>query len=257
MANGPLGMLGCRPAARFSSFTVDNPMADLKVLSARAPQMALAKLFAEFSRESGHAVAATYNTVGAIGDRFKAGEAADLLILSPAALVGLGDALVAGSVTPIARAGLAVCVREGATPPDLATPDALKAALVAARCVSYSDPTAGGSAAAYFAKLLERLGIAGAVNAKAALGRNGHHVAELVADGTAELGVSFLSELVAIKGVAIAAPLPAQLQNYTVYAVGLPAASRAPDAARALMAFVTRPETEATWWTAGLESAGS
>ena len=49
--------------------------------------------------------------------------------------------------------------------------------------MSYSDPTAGGSAAAYFAKLLERLGIAGAVNAKASLGRNGHHVAELVADG--------------------------------------------------------------------------
>jgi molybdate transport system substrate-binding protein len=232
-------------------------MADLKVLSARAPQMALAKLFADFTRTSGHAVVPTYNTVGAIGDRFKAGEAADLLILSPAALGALGDALVAGSVTPLARAGLAVCVREGARPPDLATPEALKAALVAARCVSYSDPTAGGSAAAYFAKLLERLGIAAAVNAKAALGRNGHHVAELVADGTAELGISFLSELVAIEGVAIAGPLPAQLQNYTVYAAGFPAASRAREEARALIAFLTRSATEPTWRAAGLEPAGS
>jgi molybdate transport system substrate-binding protein len=228
-------------------------MANLKVLSARAPQMALAELFAEFSRATGHAVAPAYGTVGAIGERFKAGEAADLLVLSPSALGALGDALIASSVTHIARAGLAVCVRKGAATPDLATPEAFTAALVAARCVSYSDPTAGGSAAAYFAQLLERLGIAAAVNARAALGRNGHHVAELVADGTAELGVSFLSELVAINGVAIAGPLPPQLQNYTVYAAAVPAGSRAPEEARALIAFLTRSATEATWHAAGLE----
>ncbi len=231
-------------------------MTDIKVLSARAPQMALAKIFAEFSGATGHAVVPTYGTVGAIGDRFKAGEAADLLVLSPAALAALGDALVAGSVTRIVRAGLAVCVREGATPPDLATPETFTAALVAARCVSYSDPTAGGSAAAYFAKLLERLGIAAGVNAKAALGRNGHHVAELVADGTAELGISFLSELVAIKGVAIAGPLPAALQNYTDYAAAVVAASQAPARAKELIAALTRPEADAVWRAAGLEPAG-
>jgi molybdate transport system substrate-binding protein len=232
-------------------------MADLKVLSARAPQMALATLFTEFARASGHAVAPAYGTVGAIGDRFKSGEAADLLILSPPALAALGDALVPASTTAIACAGLAVCVRQGAPMPDLATPASFTAALVAARCVSYSDPTAGGSAAAYFAKLLERLGIATAVNARAALGRNGHHVAELVADGTAELGISFLSELVAIKGVAIAGPLPAELQSYTVYAAAIPAASTAREEARGLMAFLTRPQTEATWRAAGLEPAKS
>jgi len=232
-------------------------MTEIKVLSARAPQMALASLFSSFTAASGHAIVPTFGTVGAIGDRFKAGEAADLLILSPAALTALGDALVAGSLMPIARAGLAVCVRQGATPPDLATPQALAAALVAARCVSYSDPTAGGSAAAYFAKLLERLGIAAAVNAKAKLGRNGHHVAELVADGSAELGISFLSELVAIKGVAIAGPLPAALQNYTVYAAAVPTASRAREEARALIAFLTRSGTEATWRAAGLEPGSS
>ena len=228
-------------------------MADLKVLSARAPQMALAKLFVDFAGGSGNTVGATYGTVGAIADRFKAGEAADLLILSPSALAALGEALVAGSMVEIARAGLAVCSRQGAPMPDLATPESFAAALVAARCISYSDPTAGGSAAAYFAKLLERLGIAPAVNAKAALGRNGHHVAELVADGTAELGISFLSELVAIKGVAIAGPLPAALQNYTVYAAAIPAASKVREEARALIAFLTRPQTAAIWGAAGLE----
>jgi len=230
-------------------------MTDLKVLSARAPQMALARLFVDFTGATGHAVTPTYGTVGAISDRYKSGETADVLILSPSALAVLGDAVAPGSTTAIARAGLAVCVRQGTSTPDLATPHAFAAALVAARCVSYSDPTAGGSAAAYFAKLLERLGIATAVNAKAALGRNGHHVAELVADSTAELGVSFLSELVAIKGVAIAGPLPAELQNYTVYAAAIAAASRAREEARALIAFLTRPENDGIWRAAGLEPA--
>ena len=230
-------------------------MSELKVLSARAPQMALQELFAGFARATGHAVTPSYGTVGAIADRFKAGEAADLLILSPQALASLGEALVPGSTTAIARAGLAVAIRQGAPAPDLATPAAFKAALLAVRKVSYSDPKAGGSAAAYFATLLERLGIAAAVNAKAALGRNGHHVAELVADGTAELGISFLSELVAIKGVAIAGPLPAELQNYTVYAAAIPLASAAREDAHALMTSLTRPEAETALRAAGLEPA--
>jgi molybdate transport system substrate-binding protein len=231
-------------------------MTDIKVLSARAPQMALQKLFAAFTDATGHAVTASYGTVGAISERFAGGEAADLLIVSPAALKGLGNAIVAGSQADVARAGLAVCIHDGARAPDISTPDALKAALVAARAISYSDPTAGGSAAAYFAKLLERLGIADAVNANAKLGRNGHHVAELVADGGAELGISFLSELVAIKGVTIAGPLPVALQNYTVYAGATPAASMAADAAQVLIASITGAEADAAWREAGLEPAG-
>jgi molybdate transport system substrate-binding protein len=231
------------------------PMPDIKVLSARAPQMALQQLFAAFTRATGHAVAPTYNTVGAIADRFKAGEAADLLILSPQALAALGDALMPGSTAAVARAGLAVAIRQGAPAPDLSTPAAFKTALLAARRVSYSDPKAGGSAAAYFATLLERLGIAEAVNAKASLGRNGHHVAELVADGTCELGISFLSELVAIKGVVIAGPLPAELQNYTVYAGAVPRASRLGAEVTALLASLTRPAADGVWRAAGLEPA--
>jgi len=93
------------------------------------------------------------------------------------------------------------------------------------------------------------------VNAKAALGRNGHHVAELVADGTCELGVSFLSELVAIKGVAIAGPLPAELQNYTVYAGAVPRASRLGAEAKSLLVSLTRPDADGVWRAAGLEPA--
>ena len=80
-------------------------------------------------------------------------------------------------------------------------------------------------------------------------------VRELVADGTAELGVSFLSELVAIKGVAIAGPLPTQLQNYTDYAAAVPTASKAPAQAGELIAAFIRPDADAIWRAAGLEPA--
>src|SRR5690349_2087277 len=118
-------------------------MTAIKVLSARAPQMALQKLFAHYTRATGHGVTAIYGTVGAIGERIKAGEAAELLILSPSRLAALGDLLVAGSGTEVARAGLAVAVRAGASAPDLSTPSAFKAALLAAASLSYSDPKAG------------------------------------------------------------------------------------------------------------------
>jgi molybdate transport system substrate-binding protein len=231
-------------------------MTDLTILSARAPQMALERLFDEFSQATGHRIARSYGTVGAIAERFRSGEAADCLVASDAALLALDALLVRGSRVNIARAGLAVAIRTGAAMPDISTPDALKAALVAASAISYSDPTAGGSAAAYFAKLLDRLGIAAAVNPRAKLGRNGHHVAELTAAGEADLGISFLSELVAIPGVTIVGPLPPELQNYTTYAAAVAAASAAREPALALVQALTRSAAREHWRSAGLEAIG-
>lgn len=218
--------------------------------------MALERLFDEFSAATSHAVTRSYGTVGAIADRFKSGEPADLVVASDAAIESFGALLAPGSRMNVARAGLAVAIRSGAKAPDIATPASLSAALVAAPAISYSDPAAGGSAAAYFAGLLERLGIAATVNARAKLGRNGHHVAELTAAGEVELGISFLSELVAIPGVAIAGPLPPELQNYTTYAAGVAAGSAAREPALALARWLVRPQAREHWRSAGLEAVG-
>src|SRR5262249_61085962 len=97
--------------------TRQDNMADIKVLSARAPQMALQRLFSDFAAATRHAVAPVYGTVGAIAGRFRAGEGADLLVLSPQALAALGHALASGSTAPSAPAGPAVAVRQGAPAP--------------------------------------------------------------------------------------------------------------------------------------------
>ena len=228
-------------------------MTMVKVFSARAPQVALDQLFSEFTRETGHDVAAAYGTVGAIGDRFRGGEPADVVILSASAVAALNQSFIAESCADIARAGLAVAVRAGARSPNISSPDAFKATLIAARSISYSDPKAGGSAAAYFVKLIDQLGIAEAVNAKAILGRNGHHVAELTARGDVELGISFLSELVAIDGVRVIGMLPRDLQNYTVYAAAVSTKVQAREPAFALVKWLTRPAAREKWIAAGLE----
>src|SRR5579872_5106398 len=125
----------------------------------------------EFERETGHKLSLNFGTAGALRDRLRAGEKADLAILSAAAIDALEKTglFVPGSRTDVGRTVTGVAVREGAPLPDISTVEAFKKALLAARKVSYTDPKAGGSSGNFFAGLLERLGIAEAVNAKAVL----------------------------------------------------------------------------------------
>ena len=91
-------------------------------------------------------------------------------------------------------------MKAGAPLPDISTVEAFKRALLAAKSVAYIDPAAGGSSGIYVAKLLERLGIAKEVNAKAELVQGGE-VADHIADGEAEIGIHQISEILPVKGV--------------------------------------------------------
>ncbi len=114
-----------------------------------------------------------------------------------------------------------------------------------------STGRAGGSSGIYFDRLLERLGIAEQVRAKAKLKRGGY-AAELVASGEAEVAVHQISEILPVKGVVLVGPLPAQVQNYTTYAVGLSADARDVAAAKALIAHLAGPATAAALLARGM-----
>ena len=232
-------------------------MTDIKILSAGAVQSMVTALGAEFERETGAKLNLNFNTVGALRERLKAGEAADLVILSASAIAALEQTglFVPGSVTDLGRTITGVVVKEGAPLPDISTPEAFKQALLAARGVAYSDPAAGGSSGTYFAGLLERLGIAEAVNKKAVLGQRGYEVAEAVADGRAEIGTTFISEALTVKGVTVVGPLPGDLHNVNTYTAAIPAGSAARAQATALLRKLTDPATAARWTAAGLEPA--
>src|SRR5947199_7694469 len=210
--------------------------AEIKVLTAGAFKQVVLALLPAFEQQTGHKVTVENDTVGALTKRIEGGEGFDLAVLTPAAVDDLTKKgkFVAGSRKNLARVGVGVVVKEGAPNPDIGSVDAFKRALLAAKSVAYIDPAAGGSSGIYVAGLLDKLGIAADVKAKAKLIPGGA-VAEHVAKGEAELGIHQISEILPVKGVTLVGPLPVEIQNYTVYAAGLSANARDAAAAKALV----------------------
>ncbi|HEY6510023.1 MAG TPA: substrate-binding domain-containing protein, partial [Vicinamibacterales bacterium] len=137
--------------------------AEIKVFVGGAMTETVSKIGAEFAKSSGHKMEFVSDTTGALVNKLKAGEKADVIVVTEAAIDGLQKegALVQGSRTPLVRALVGVGVKAGsATAPDLSSVDSFKRALLAAKTVSYVDPKAGGTSGAYFEGLLGRMGIA-------------------------------------------------------------------------------------------------
>ncbi|HXW24042.1 MAG TPA: substrate-binding domain-containing protein, partial [Xanthobacteraceae bacterium] len=192
--------------------------ADIKVLSAGAFKQVLLATLPAFEQASGHKVALDNDTVGALVKRIDGGEAFDVAILNPAAIDKLTkDGKLAPGAVALAKVGVGVVVKEGAPRPDISTVAAFKQALIDAKSVAYIDPAAGGSSGIYVAGLLDRLSLADAVKGKAKLVKGGA-VADHVVAGEAEIGIHQISEILPVKGAVLVGPLPAEIQNYTVYA---------------------------------------
>jgi molybdate transport system substrate-binding protein len=228
--------------------------ADLKVVAAGAVEEPFEKLAAAFTRESGHKVDGIFGPVGGMQAKLKGGEKADVIVLSTAAMDALDKdgALVAGTRAEIGRAVAGIAVRAGASAPDISSPDAFKQALVAARTVAYTNPAAGGTAGIYMNGLLEKLGITEEVKKKALLQASGSAVADAVASGAAEIGISFTSELLPNKGVKVIGPIPQSIGLVVTYVGAVSTGSQQADAARALITYMTRPASHDQFKEAGL-----
>jgi molybdate transport system substrate-binding protein len=232
--------------------------AEIKVLTAGAFKQVLLALVPDFEKQTGHKVTVENDTVGALTKRIEGGEVFDLAVLTPGAVNDLANKgkFVAGSRHNLARVGVGVVVKEGTPKPDIGSVEAFKKALLAAKSVAYIDPAAGGSSGIYVAGLLDKLGVASEVNAKAKL-IHGGAVAEHIAMGEAELGIHQISEILPVKGITLVGPLPAEIQNYTVYAAGLGANAKAGDAAKALLEALSGASAAAVLKAKGMEPAGS
>jgi molybdate transport system substrate-binding protein len=246
--------LACVPATALGSTAVRAD--ELKVMSAGAVENALRNLAADYTKTNGTVVTFTFGNVGMIQDHLKAGDIADVVILSTAAVDALDKAggLASGGVTPLGRIGMGVAVKAGAARPDISTPASFKAALQAVPSIAYSDPAGGGSSGIYFDSLIQKLGIADEIRKKAVLIRGGS-AADRVASGEAAMAVQNISELMHITGVQLVGPFPAEDQNYLVYAAGVLARSTQPQTALAFLRYVTRPEAAERWKDAGVDPA--
>lgn len=207
--------------------------ADLKVLTAGAFKPVVLALAPEFEQRSGHKLIVDNDTVGALVRRIGNGEAFDLVVLTPAAIEQLTQSgkLTAGSSVRLARVAIGVAVKQGAAAPDIGNVAAFQQALLSARAVAYIDPAAGGSSGIYLAQLFERMGIAPQIKAKAVLVPGGL-VAQRVVSGEADLALHQISEILAVPGATLVGPIPAEIQNFTVYAGAVAAAAREAAAAQ-------------------------
>jgi molybdate transport system substrate-binding protein len=157
-------------------------------------------------------------------DRVLTGDSADVVVLSEAGMAALEKAgkVAGGSAVDLGRISVALAVRKGAQVPDVASPDALKQALLSASSIAHADPARGATAGAHFARVLEQLGIAEQVKARVTVLPFGGDVIAEVARGRFEIGVSQSSEIVAHPGVTLAGRLPAPYGHSTRYLAAKP-----------------------------------
>jgi molybdate transport system substrate-binding protein len=233
------------------------PAAEIKVLSGSAIEATMAELIPLFEKSTGHRVTFDFNgTIGGMADRVLKGEAADVVIVSRSQVDNLEKQgkVTPGSQTDIAKVGVGLFVLKGAPKPDIGTVEAFKRAMLAAKSIGYNDPAAGAPVSIYLIGLFERLNIAADMTPKTTVFKERADRFGAVARGDVEIGFNQVSEIVVTPSVDLVGPLPAAIQNFTLFAAGLVASSKEPDAGKALIQFLASPNSQETWRAKGFEA---
>ena len=228
-------------------------MSSLKLFTSNSMRGVLAQLGPEFERERGCKLEIAYDPAKIMMRRIAAGESADVAILGQAAIDGLAaqGKIDGDSRRTLARCGVGVGVKAGAPRPQIASTEDLKRALRAAKTVAFTEEGASGM---HFARVIEQLGIADEVKAKART-RPGGLIGELVASGEAELAIQQIPELMAVPGVELVAPLPQDVQSLSIVTAGIFADSDQREDAQALLQFLGSPASARVFRAKGLEPA--
>jgi molybdate transport system substrate-binding protein len=222
-------------------------------ISSMATQAVLARLVDAYQAHTGRNVA--IESVGGVDavQRVAAGEPFDVVVLARDAIDELlaGGHVAARSDVDLARSGVAVAVRAGASRPDVSSEADLERAVRAARTIGISTGPSGVG----LSRLFARWGIADLIGPRIVKASPGVPVGRLVARGDAELGFQQLSELVHIEGVDVLGPLPPAIQITTTFTAAVGSRARQPASARELIAFMAGPPAAATKRQAGMEPA--
>jgi molybdate transport system substrate-binding protein len=230
-------------------------MTELSVYSSIGVRSAAEELFRKFEKQNGSRLAVTWGTAPMLVARIEAGERADVLILSRAGIDALGKQgkVAPGSEVTLAGSGVAIAVKAGASKPDISTAETLKQALLKAKSIAYSEPSAGGASGVYFAKLLERMGIAEQMKPKTKYPPPGGFSAELLLTGAAELAVQQKPELLHVAGVEIVGFLPGDLNVVTEFAAAIMAGSANAQTGKVLIDTLRSPEAAMVFRSKGLD----
>jgi len=241
---GPLGPIG-------SSSLRKEPLKTLDVVSAGAAQALVGRVAAA----RGIAIAGSFGAVGAMLEKFLAGEPCDIVILTHEQIARLADEkrVAAATSADLGSVATAIAVRAGDLAPDVHDAAALKAALRAASEIYFPDP-AKATAGIHFAKVLDALGIATEVAARVRTFPNGATAMRTMAGAAGHpIGCTQATEIRATPGVRLVAPLPRGHELRTIYTAAVSARAAAPDEARAFLDALAGEESRAARITAGFE----
>ena len=197
--------------------------AELTVLAGMGVVSGVRDVAPAFERATGHKVIVSFEAGPSLMQKVTSNAPADLVTHYPEIIDDLiKQGRVVGSRVDFARAGVGVAVKAGAPKPDISTPEAFKRAMLAAKSIAYARTGASGIITA---KLMERLGLAEQLKDKTKL-VDGVPVAEVVAKGEAEIGMQQINVILPVVGADYIGPLPAELQGYVDFAVGVLAISK-------------------------------
>src|SRR5580698_3919534 len=209
-----------------------------------------------FERSSGTTIHALYSPPGALLKHFEAGEPADLFLTGADAI----DRLIAeGKVAPgrvdLATVGIGICVKKGAPHPDVSTPEAFKAAMLAAKNVAYVAPSGGSVTGPHIEAMFKKLGIAEQMAVKTVLAAGGPNgrVSVKVSSGEAAIGLQQVSELLTNPGVDVIGMLPGDLQQTTIYSAGVTTSAKNVEGAKAIIAAMAAPSAKPVYKAKGLD----
>jgi len=225
--------------------------AEVKVIAANAVKEGYADIVAAFEKSSGHKVVTTWAGTVATEKRVSAGDVFDIVLVGSDAIDRLinDGKLSKGSRIDVAKTGIALAIRAGLPKPDVSTPDAIKAAVLSSNSIAYS----AGPSGAYVSGLLKRWGISDQVAGRIKQPSSGAEVAQILARGEADLAFAQASEFLGVAGIQNLGPVPAAIQNFTVYSAAQHAMSTAPDAAAALLKALKSQESAPAIRKMGME----
>jgi molybdate transport system substrate-binding protein len=228
--------------------------AEVKVISSNALKTTLEQLAPAFEKATEHKLAFTWGAAVPLKADIEKGATFDLAVLTTAGIDDLirQGKLVAATRAALANSGAGVAVRKGAHKPDISTVEAFKTALLNAKSVAYVEQ---GGTGIYLKALLQRLGIADALKNKLKLLPPENPAANAVANGEAEIGMTQISEILPFTGAELVGPFPAEIQLTTSFAAAVGTNARQPEAANALIKFLTAPSAAEVFKAKGLDPA--